>query len=124
MLRRFAIVVLLLSLPLRLWAGERLMTVLAVEPAVVAAAHTEHEAHPCHEASSPASAEAAPESSLQAHCGTGVCQVCAVCHMPALDAAGALGLSQTTPRDWVPLSGLSSQSASVDPLFKPPVSFV
>lgn len=120
MLRRFALILVLLSLPLRLWAGVGLMLNTAEAPAVALVATTSHDAHPCHEAD--AVAPVAQAGGGLMHCGSDDCQICAVCHMPAMGFSGLLGLTQNAPRDWVASSGLHGHVAPSSTLFKPPVS--
>lgn len=114
MLRRFALILVLLSLPLRLWAGAGLMANVAPLPEPVAAVQTDH---PCHEAE-----DAAAPLALMDHCDGSDCRVCSACHMPALHGLGLLDFSSNPPHGWVALTGLPDYAGWVDSPFKPPVS--
>lgn len=124
MLRRFALILMLLSLPLRLWAGESLMTGSVNAASAVVLATDSHENHPCHEGQATEPGELAQDAAKLVHCGGGLCQICAVCHMPALDVASLFSPGSKPSRDWVDLTSVSGQSAPIQGVFKPPVSFV
>jgi hypothetical protein len=117
MIRRWTFILLLLCLPLRLWASVGLMANTAFMAGPVAAVAQAGD-HPCH--------EAAPESTapvaLADHCDAGDCQSCAACHMPALHSLGLLDLSLKAPRDWVAHTVLRGYATRADSPFKPPVS--
>lgn len=124
MLRRFAIILVLLSLPLRLWAGVGLMaTVTAQGKAVIDLAPMVHATgeHPCHDESAQTPA-AEDVLALTDHCQSGDCRICTTCHMPALHVLDLLESGRDLPREWTVRTGLSSYSAPQTALFKPPVS--
>jgi hypothetical protein len=118
MLRRFVLIFVLLCLPFRLWAGVGLMMNAVDRPAVVVT--SSHDVHPCHEAD--AVAPVAQGGGGLMHCGSDDCQICAVCHMPAMGFSGLLDFMPNAPRDWIASTGLHGYVAPASPLFKPPVS--
>jgi hypothetical protein len=127
---RRVLVLLMLCLPLRLWAGVGLMqsafgtSSAAVTVAQAADEHGVYMGQPCHEeALSVAQADVPPTVKAQPqHCNSGDCQICSVCHMPALHTAVWLDATQIAPNAWVASKGLSASSAPATALFKPPVS--
>ena len=127
---RRLLVLLMLCLPLRLWAGASLMQNVPGAPLVMALSsqaadeHAVHTGHPCHdEAVSVADDHAQPSANAQTqHCDKGDCQICSVCHMPALHAAAWMVFTLSAPKAWVSAQGLSASAAPIAALFKPPVS--
>lgn len=123
-MRRIALLlVLLLLLPARGWAGDVMAVRMAAgvaqalaHPAVRPAAAPDE----CHEHHGGHHAEAAPEASAQPDACT-TCQVCQACHAPVLTSA-LPGLLPAPPA--VPPQTAEQQHTSAErtPGFKPPIS--
>jgi hypothetical protein len=124
MLRRFILVLLLLCLPLRLWAGMGLMASEVSDRAllVVLTQSVQHDQadHPCHEELTSLSTDAVETSNDP--CAGGDCRICSACHMPALHNLNLLDFSQDSPREWLLVASSLDYSAPQTALFKPPVS--
>ena len=120
---RRLLLLLVLCLPLRLWAGVGLMgAALPTAPTQLNVHSTQVEPdRPCHEMDV---GDAQPVSNdvADVHCNGGDCRICSACHMPALHALGLMEFSHKAPRVWVALDRSSSSSAPLTAPFKPPVS--